>query len=231
MGFFDVDTSWYNPHSIFIRKGSLLSNYVVDKIDNDEVYGQLIRRLCRYLTIDPLSSKSVDLSGKEVYQADLKDSLLDNSIEGTETIVGEKTNLGKQDVSNQCLFNASFNQEIKRMEQCYIFVHNTQNRPSGRDMGDIYIRIDIIVPDKYDTIYDPSSDFDIKRGDALCFLIDDMLNERTITDSRYTDIIGDAKFELAHNSKERLTKTSDDIVYSLIYKIPVNRMRVMNGNL
>lgn len=230
MGFFDIDTSWYNPHSVFIRKGSLISNYVIDKIDNDEQYGQLIRRLCRYLTEDPLSTKSVDLSGKDVYQVDLKDSLQIQSAEGTNN-ADTNDGMDMQYISNPCLFNGSFNQEIKRMEQCYIFVHNYQNKIRTNDMGDIYVRIDIIIPDKYDKIYDPNSEFYIKRGDAICFLIDDMLNERPIEDDRYLDYIGDTKFEFITNGKERLTKTSDGIVYSLVYKVPVSRKRVINGNL
>lgn len=230
MGFFDIDTSWYNPHSVFIRKGSLISNYVIDKIDNDEQYGQLIRRLCRYLTEDPLSTKSVDLSGKDVYQVDLRDSLQIQSAEGTNN-ADNNDGMDMQYISNPCLFNGSFNQEIKRMEQCYIFVHNYQNKIRTNDMGDIYVRIDIIIPDKYDKIYDPNSELYIKRGDAICFLIDDMLNERPIEDDRYLDYIGDTKFEFITNGKERLTKTSDGIVYSLVYKVPVSRKRVINGNL
>lgn len=231
MGFFDMDESWYNRHNMFLRKGSLICNYVIDKIDNDEMFGQAIRRFCRYLTINPLSTKSVDLAGNEIIQGDLKDSLQIQSTEGSPNGFNQIDDVSADKISNQCLFNGSFNQEIKRMEQCYIFVHNYQNRPRGNDMGDIYIRIDIIIPDKYDNVYDPSFDLYIKRGDALCILIDDMLNQNEIKDERYKELIGDVKFVLKDNGKERLTKTSDGVVYSLIYQISMSSARVMNGNL
>lgn len=227
-GLFDIDSSWYNKHNIFLRKSSLVCNYVIEMIDNDEMYSQLLKRLCRYLTTNPLAPKSKDLSGKIVYQKDLQDSLQEQSSEGTNIII-EDNNVDVDNISNQCLFNGSFNQEMKRMEQCYIFVHNYQNRVRTDEMGDIYIRIDIIIPDKYDTIYDANTQLKIKRGDAICILIDDMLNNQPIKDEKYKDLIGDTTFKFLDNGKERLTKTSDGIIYSLVYKVPVSASRVHNG--
>lgn len=232
MGFFDMDTSWYNLHSIFIRKGSLITNYVIDKIDNDDKYGQLIRRLCRYLTLDPLSTKSVDLSNKPILQKDLQDSLQVISKEGTGLIPEDKSVVyDVEKISPVCLFNGSFNQNIKVAEQCYIFVHDYHSKPRHDDIGDVYFRIDVIIPDRYDKVYDPDSDIYIKRGDAICFLIDDMLHKNQITDDKYRYLIGDTAFELVDYTKLRLAKTSDGVVYSLTYKLPIIRTRDYNGNI
>lgn len=233
MGFFDMDTSWYNLRSVFIRKGSLVCNYIIERIDNDEKYSQLIRRLCRYLTINPLSTKSVDLSNKQVLQPELKDSLQIISKEGTGMDVPTDSGViyDVEKISPVCLCNGSFNQNIKVSEQCYIFVHHYNSRPNSDDIGMCYFRIDVLIPDRYDKIYDPDSDVYIKRGDAICFLIDDMLHKNQIEDTKYRYLIGDTAFELVDYSITRLAKTSDGVVYSLIYKLPIIRTKDYNGNL
>ena len=32
MGFFNTDVSWMKTHDIFLRKGSLIVNYMIDRI-------------------------------------------------------------------------------------------------------------------------------------------------------------------------------------------------------
>lgn len=225
MGFFKMDNSWYRTHDMFLRKGCLVTNYIIEKIDKDVTYGQSIRRLCRYMTVDPLAKKSVDLKGNTVLQEDLQDSLLVSTKEGYHDTEAMTTEI------NQCLFNESFDQEMKAVEQCYIFIHNYRNRPLSNDEGEIYVRIDVIIPNKYDTINDFDSEMTIKRGSAICFLVDDMLNHRTIEDKKYSKFTGDIKFELVDNGSLRLTKTSDGVVYSLVYALKTARGEIFNGNL
>lgn len=218
-----MDEGWYKTHSIFLRKGSIVCDYVINKIDKEPETSQSIRRLCRYMTKDPLSTKSVDSAGNKVLQSDLVDSLREHTKEGN---INETKH-----IPTPCLINGSFDMNMKTIEQCYIFVHNHVNKYNGNDMGDTYIRIDIIIPDRYDNIIDPESEFEFKRGDALCFLIDDMLNEHIIEDEKYSKYIGNLKFEFCGNTKERLTKSTDGIIYSLTYKLASGKGRVANANL
>ena len=234
MGFFNTDVSWMKTHDVFLRKGSLIVNYMIDRIENDEEYSQMIRRLCRYMTIDPLAFKStyINAKGEEVEQKqlDLKDSLCVSSFEGTrlEIVDGEKTTTIKP---KPVLYNGGFNQEMKTIDQCYVFVHNYRNNPVGKDTGLIYVRIDIIIPDKYDKILDFDSGLTIKRGDALCFLIDDLFNKRVIKDEKFSKYLGNLKFNLYDNYNARLTKTSDGAIYTLIYTLATPTMEILNGNL
>lgn len=234
MGFFNTDTSWFKTHDIFLRKGSLIVNYMIDRIENDEQYSQIIRRLCRYMTIDPLAFKStyINAKGEEVEQKqlDLKDSLIISSYEGTrlESLDGEKVGTIKP---KPVLYNGGFNQEMKTIDQCYVFVHNYRNNPVSKDMGVIYVRIDIIIPDKYDKIKDFDSGLTIKRGDAICFLIDDMFNKRVIKDKKFVDYLGNLRFQLYDNYNARLTKTSDGVIYTLIYTLTTPTKEILNGNI
>lgn len=226
MGFFNTDNSWFRKHDVFLRKGSLIVNYMIDKIENDEEYQQIIRRLCRYMTQDPLAMVSNSYSGKRVNQPDLKDSLSVASDEGI--LESEEYEPVKP---KPCLYNGGFNQEIKTIEQCYIFINNYRNNPIQDDLGKIYVRIDIIVPSKYDMIFDFDSGLNIHRGDTLCFLIDDLFNRRVIEDEKYEKYIGNLTFKLEDNYTARLTKTSDGIVYSLLYSLATPRGQVLNGNI
>lgn len=234
MGFFNTDTSWLKTHDIFLRKGSLVVNYIIDKIEHDEQYSQMIRRLCRYMTIDPLAFKSMYINAKgekvEQKQIDLKDSLCISSFEGTklEIMEGEKISVIKP---KPVLYNGGFNQEMKTIDQCYVFVHNYRNKIIGNDSGMIYVKVDIIIPDKYDKILDFDSGLTIKRGDALCFLIDDLFNKRMIKDEKFSKYLGNLKFSLYDNYSTRLAKTSDGTIYTLIYALPTPTMEIFNGNL
>lgn len=234
MGFFNTDTSWFKTHDIFLRKASLIINYMIEKIDTDEEYSQIIKRLCRYMTKDPLALKStyVNAKGEEVLQKqlDLKDSLLISSSEGTklERKIDDKVSVV---YPKPVLCNGSFNQEMKTIDQCYVFVHNYRNVPGYREMGSIHVRIDIIIPDKYDDIIDLESGLMVKRGDVLCFLINDLFNQRTIKNETFSKYLGNLKFKLYENYISRLTKTGDGVVYSLLYTVNTPVMEVLNGNL
>ena len=152
------------------------------------------------------------------------------SFEGTrlEIVDGEKISTIKP---KPVLYNGGFNQEMKTIDQCYVFVHNYRNNPVGKDTGLIYVRIDIIIPDKYDKILDFDSGLTIKRGDALCFLIDDLFNKRVIKDEKFSKYLGNLKFNLYDNYNARLTKTSDGAIYTLIYTLTTPTMEILNGNL
>lgn len=229
MGFFKMDKSWYRTHDMFLRKGSLITNYMIDRIENDENYSQIIKRLFRYMTVDPIAKKSLTYKGEDIIQPDLKDSLMSYTTEGTQSDLVDKE--GKIITTKPCLFNKSFNQEMKISEQCFIFVHNYRNRPLQDERGEIFVRIDVVIPDKYDDIYDFDSGMTIKRGMAISFIIDDMLNNRTISDKKFSEYLGNIKFNLYDTYNARLTKTSDGIVYSLLYSLTTARGDIFNGNL
>lgn len=231
MGFFKMDKSWYKTHDMFLRKGCIVTNYILDKIDNDENYAQVIRRLCRYMTVDPLAMKSKDYAGNLVEQPDLKDSLLIATTEGTFFNYVDENGAEQQFKSKQCLFNESFDQGMKRSDQCFVFVHNYRNKPTSQSDGEIDVRIDVVIPNKYDEINDFDTGMKIKRGGAIAILIDDMLNHRVIEDEKYSKYLGNIEFEFLDFGSVRLTKTSDGIVYSLIYRLRTARGEIYNGNL
>lgn len=229
MGFYNMDKSWYKTHDMFLRKGSLITNYMIDRINNDEVYSQIIKRLFRYMTVDPIAMKSVNYNDDEVLQPNLKDGLMEHTTEGTQS--DEEDSYGVKITTNPCMFNKSFNQNMKISEQCFLFIHNYRNKPTHEDRGEIYVRIDIVVPDKYDDIYDFDSGMTIKRGSAMSFVIDDLFNNRTITDEKFSNYLGNIKFQLQDYGSVRLTKTNDGIVYSLLYALTTARGDILNGNL
>lgn len=231
MGFFIDDSSWFDTHDIFLRKGSLIVNYIIDKIERDSSYAQVLRRLLRYMTINPLGAKSLDYSNNEIIQEDLKDSLLNYSYEGT--LVKHIDDNGKviKSKSEPCLYNGMFSQDMKIIDQCFVFIHNYRNKPIKKDNGLIYVRIDIIIPDKYDNILDIDSGLTVKRGQVIAFLIDDLINKKEIKDEFYADYLGNLSLNLLDNSNTRLTKTSDGVVYSLIYALDTPKGEIMNGNI
>ena len=80
-------------------------------------------------------------------------------------------------------------------------------------------------------ILDFDSGLTIKRGDALCFLIDDLFNKRVIKDEKFSKYLGNLKFNLYDNYNARLTKTSDGAIYTLIYTLTTPTMEILNSNL
>lgn len=231
MGFLSLDNSWYKTHDIFLRKGGFLVNYVIDRIDKDEEYSQLIRRLCRYMSLNPYAKKSKDYGNNIIIQNDLKDSLLQPTSEGTFFDYEDEKGENQVFKSKKTLYNSGFDQEMKRIDQCYIFVHNYRTRPTSINSGEIYIRIDIIIPNKYDDIIDFESGMTFKRGDSIAILIDDMLSHKTIDDEKYVDYVGNLEFMLVDYGSIRLTKTSDGVLYSLVYNIKTARGEINNGNI
>ena len=58
-----------------LSRASILTKYLCVHIDEN----QDIRRLCRYLTLEPLAEYAIDYDGNIMLQPDLQDSLLDKT--------------------------------------------------------------------------------------------------------------------------------------------------------
>jgi hypothetical protein len=93
-------------------------------------------------------------------------------------------------------------------------------------MGDMLFAVNIIVPNKYDDIEDADTGMELKKGQVICFLVDDMLQNHIIEHPDYANFIGNIKFQLYDNIISRLTKTGDGILYTLVYRVTGCNLRV-----
>ena len=68
--------------SIKLSRASILTKYLCINIDES----QDIRRLCRYLTLEPLAEYAMDYDDNIIMQPDLQDSLLEKTKNDKEMI-------------------------------------------------------------------------------------------------------------------------------------------------
>ena len=182
-----------------VRSLGLLTSYITNEIIDKS---QDIKRYLVYLTEDPLSLKGKDLSGNIVVQKDIVESLIN---------VNDK----------QILKNGMFSDNVEIESQTYCFVYDlggTYGQGAER-WNTNYIGIDVIIPDKYDTIVDSETGIKINRGYAIGITLSDLLDEMYIDDGKYSNLIGNLQFNLVSRKIERLAKTNDGIVYRWVYKV------------
>lgn len=181
-----------------------IKNYICQKIDND----QKIKRLCRYLTLTPLSKKGIlyDNSDTLLTQPDLVDSLIKESTEGNS--------------NGKILIPYSFNEGIITEQQVFIFVHNYSNDYNSR-IGDNTFIIDILVPVNYDQI-DPYSE---QRLYLIVNRIIELFDD-TRTDNEYVETLGLLDFKVGGRSNEyRLSKTQNIVGYPIFITTKLCNMR------
>lgn len=190
----DINNKLIGTKSNKIKKVSLLTSAMVNKIDRD----QTIKRLMRYRTQNPLSEQFMDLNKEQVKQPDLVTSLMKDTDEG-----------------KQCLFHGGFNLTKINEQQNYVFVQSfTGNFDDSNVVGDLSFVINILVPEVYnDLMYDED-----KRSTALGIALCDMFDGYT-TSSEDMELVGkevgNVTFSVRKFTYERLTEGHDNYLFDL----------------
>ena len=203
-----LNNFWKLTKSQKIRRSDYIIDMIAEKIDNN----QYIKRFMRYYSKNPLSKKGF-INGKTIIQKDLKDSLL------------EDTNEINNIESKKCLFTYGFNDDIVVDEQNYIFIENKKIiYDNVNKMATMYLTISILVPDVYLELRDNDCDYIIRRNKIIANTIENMLGDYTV-DDKYSKYIGNIKFELTDYNEDRLSKNSNKILTTLVYKTKYSTVR------
>lgn len=191
-----------NTISNKIRKKSGIEAYITQKIDGI----QEVKRLSRYLTKTPLSSKGKDLLNKVIEQPDLIETLTKDSSEGI-----------------KCLYTMSFKDGlINDKVQPLIFVHSYAGKFGYSAVGDIQVMVDILVPSDYDEL----KYIEEKRMTEIACYIADELDDTFIDDEYWVERLGNLKIHLDSYDEYRLAKTNNINVFSMKFIVQVPTMRV-----
>ena len=211
-----LNNYWNLTTSQKMKRSDYIIDIITEKIDNN----QYIKRFMRYNSNNPLAKKIIK-DGKNILQPNLKDSLLVST--------NEVKDINKKSVeSKRCLYTWGFNGKIETDEQNYIFIENHKiNYNNINKMADMFLNIKIVIPDIYLELKDDETDFPIRRNKIIACTIDNMLDEYTV-DNKYTDQLGNIKFELTDYSEGRLSKDSNKVVSALIYRCSYYCDRITN---
>ena len=203
-----LNNFWKLTKSQKIRRSDYIIDMIAEKIDNN----QYIKRFMRYYSKNPLSKKGF-IKNRIVIQKDLKDSLLEDS--------NEINNIE----SKKCLFTYGFNDDIVVDEQNYIFIENKKIiYDNVNKMATMYLTISILVPDVYLELRDNDCDYTIRRNKIIANTIENMLGDYTV-DDKYSKYIGNIKFELTDYNEDRLSRNSNKILTTLVYKTKYSTIR------
>ena len=199
-----------------LRRVPYIESYLCELIDND----QRIKRLCRYLTYDPLELEAYDYDNNLVQQPDLQDSLMfevvrDNVSPGTEGAI---------------LDNHMFTSDIMESSKVMIFVYCSDvvfsegaSKFGSSSMGFQLFTIDIIYPLEVDRLCDG-----LKRSWAIATVITDLVDQMSITDSNYVKYTGNVKFEFKEQraSNKKLAPNTDLGILSIPFVVSVPSGRI-----
>lgn len=202
----DLNKNFGDTISTKIRQEIILNNFINQTIDNN----QDLKRLFRYMTVSPLSKKSVNKNGDIVIQKDLNKTLIVDSDEG-----------------KRIMYYGMYNPDMTTDTQTYCFIHNNGSAygvsKEGWDVS--YFTIEVLIPQTYDLIQDEELKLLIPRGDSIGIKIADLLDGYSINGQEYGVNVGVTTFNFVNKNVQRLSNTSDNIVYSFIYKAHVLNCR------
>lgn len=173
-------------NSIKLSRASILSKYLCINIDKN----QDIKRLCRYLTLEPLEQYSMDYDDKIMMQPDLKDSLLENT----------KTDKVSQGCEERVLYRTMFGNTVVDSMHPAIYVYcdeiNFYNQKNGTQaVGTMAFYIDIIYDISTEELFNWQ-----QRSWSIGQIIMDMFDNVPITDKEYTDLVGNITFTVGMNA-------------------------------
>lgn len=197
------------------RRAPFIVDYLMQVLDCQE-----IRRLCRYLTLDPLADEAVDYNGQLVQQPDLKDSLENKAIRDKHISVGTE---------DQVLFAEAFSGSIVSTNKVMIFVYPYEISFSERamhygvsTMGFMVFHVDIVYPVSLNRLEDH-----LQRAWSIASLLMDAVDERTILDPEIYKHTGDVRFEFKDNmaTNKKLAPNSDMAILNIPITVSVNGMR------
>lgn len=165
-----------------ISRASTISKYLCEKIDNN----QDIRRLCRYLTLDPLADYAFDYADNVVMQPDLNDSLLENV----------KDDVVSRGCEKRILYKTMFSDKVIETNSPLIYVYCDttsfySQRGGNSSVGTMLFYIEVI----YDLSTEELIDWQY-RSWTIGQIIMDLFDEVVVTEEEYSKLIGNIKFRI-----------------------------------
>ena len=212
----EVNAKYVGTRSNKLRRVPYIEKYICDVLDCQE-----IRRLCRYLTLDPLADVALDYNGKVVQQPDLQDSLMSHVVRDT--------------VSGGCetplLTNYMFSEQIIETSHIMMFVYCSNivfseraSRYGTSTMGYQTFNVDIVYPIELDRICDG-----MKRSWAIASILMDKLDDLMVDDPKYVKEIGNIKFEFKENEATNLKLAPNSSMAMLTVPLAVTVVGLRGG--
>lgn len=196
------------------RRAPYIVDYFMKVLDCQE-----IRRLCRYLTLDPLAEEAMDYNGNIVQQPDLKDSL-------EKKAVRDKVSRGTED---PILFAETFSNTIVSDNKIMIYVYPYEISFSERamhygtsTMGFMVFHIDIVYPVSLNRLGDH-----LQRAWSIASILMDVVDEKTVLDPDLYEHTGEVKFEFKDNmaTNRKLAPNSDMAILNIPITVSVPSLR------
>ena len=198
------------------RRAPYIVDYFMKVLDCQE-----IRRLCRYLTLDPLAEEAMDYNGNIVQQPDLKDSL-------EKKAVRDKVSRGTED---PILFAETFSNTIVSDNKIMIYVYPYEISFSERamhygtsTMGFMVFHIDIVYPVSLNRLGDH-----LQRAWSIASILMDVVDEKTVLDPELYEHTGEVKFEFKDNmaTNRKLAPNSDMAILNIPITVSVPGLRTV----
>lgn len=176
-----IDNKRDISNSLKISRTSTIIKYICKNIDNN----QEVKRLCRYITTDPIADFALDYDNKVVQQPDLKDSLLS-------TVKRDKVSNGCND---RVMYTTIFTDKVMETLHPLIYVYCDQvsffnERGGTKTIGTMLFYVDII----YDINTEELADFQ-HRSWIIGQQIMQMFDGVTIIEPEYVDKVGNISFK------------------------------------
>ena len=211
----NINAKYLGSQSNKLRRVPFIENYLCEIIDCQE-----IRRLVRYMTLDPLADFALDYNNKLVQQPDLQDSLM-------EVALHDVVSNGTDGVA---LDNHMFTNEVMDSSRVLIFVYCSDivfsegaSKFGSSSMGYQLFTIDIVYPLSMDKLCDG-----LKRSWAIATIICDKIDQMSIIDPEYVSKVGNVKFEFKEQraSNKKLAPNTDLAVLTIPFIVSVPSGRI-----
>lgn len=211
----DINAKYLGSQSNKLRRVPIIEQYLCEIIDCQE-----IRRLVRYMTLDPLADFAIDYNNKLVQQPDLQDSLMEVALHD---IVSNGTD-------GIALDNHMFTNEVMDSSRVLIFVYCSDivfsegaSKFGSSSMGYQLFTVDIVYPLSVDKLCDG-----LKRSWAIATIITDRVDEMSVTNPEYVQNIGNIKFEFKEQraSNRKLAPNTDLGILSIPFVVSVPSGRI-----
>jgi hypothetical protein len=211
----DINAKYLGSQSNKLRRVPIIEQYLCEIIDCQE-----IRRLVRYMTLDPLADFALDYNNRLVQQPDLQDSLMEVALHD---IVSNGTD-------GIALDNHMFTNEVMDSSRVLIFVYCSDivfsegaSKFGSSSMGYQLFTVDIVYPLSVDKLCDG-----LKRSWAIATIITDRVDEMSVTNPEYVQNIGNIKFEFKEQraSNRKLAPNTDLGILSIPFVVSVPSGRI-----
>lgn len=169
-----------------ISRVATIVQYLCTSIDNS----QEIRRLCRYLTPDPLAEYAIDYGEELFMQPDLNDSLLSSV----------KADTVSKGCEKRILFKTMFSDQVAESITPLIYVYCDDvsfysERTGASRIGHMLFYVDIV----YDISTEELIDWQY-RSWTIGQIIMNMFDGIPITEKQYVDQVGNISFQVGETS-------------------------------